>query len=252
MGLWIKNEDGSIEKAAGGGGGGGGPHNHADYALVEHDHDEFTHDHDYLPLTGGTLTGDLQVEGQTLAQSDTQAKPAYSFTSDPDTGMYRAAADAVGISARGLEVCRFVNNGTDRFFTTAFVTGGAIMHSGGAGSAARPAFTFINDSATGMYRKGTHQIGFAVNGVLVASIDAGGVTGRIVFNVAEDIDTAEVLDRAETATLPPEPETDEGGNQTNAAEVEAHDTVELFDVVTALLAKVKQLSAEIEELKKGA
>ena len=59
----------------------------------------------------------------------------------------------------------------------------------------------------------------------------------------------DVLDRAETATLPPELETDDDGNQTNTAEVEAHDTVELFDVVTALLAKVKQLSAEIEELK---
>ena len=56
MGLWIKNEDGSVEKAAGGGGSGGGPHDHAEYAPVEHDHDG------YLPLSGGTLTGDLQVD----------------------------------------------------------------------------------------------------------------------------------------------------------------------------------------------
>ena len=62
------------------GSGGGGPHDHAeyapvehdhdefvhdhdDYALVVHDHDEFVHDHDYLPLTGGTISGDLQVDG---------------------------------------------------------------------------------------------------------------------------------------------------------------------------------------------
>jgi hypothetical protein len=59
---------------------------------------------------------------------------------------------------------------------------------------------------------------------------------------------SDVLERAETATLPPEPETDDDGNQTNTAEIEAHDTVQLFDVVTALLAKVKELSARIEEL----
>ena len=40
--------------------------------------------------------------------------------------------------------------------------------------------------------------------------------------------------------MPPAPVTDEGGNADElTAEVEAHDTVELFDVVTALLAKVK-------------
>ena len=36
------------------------------------------------------------------------------------------------------------------------------------------------------------------------------------------------------------------------ASMGGHDTVPLFEVVTALLAKVKELSAEIEKLKKGA
>jgi hypothetical protein len=60
---------------------------------------------------------------------------------------------------------------------------------------------------------------------------------------------SDVLERADTATLPPEMQTDDDGNVLNTAEIEAHDTVQLFDVVTALLAKVKELSAEIEELK---
>ena len=77
MGLWIKNADGTIEKAAGGGGG-GGPHDHAEYALVEHDHDEFVHDHDYLPLAGGTLTGKLET-------------PITYDTGAPDVGLYLAS-----------------------------------------------------------------------------------------------------------------------------------------------------------------
>jgi len=40
-----------------GSGGGGGPHDHDEFALVEHDHDN------YLPLAGGAITGDLQVDG---------------------------------------------------------------------------------------------------------------------------------------------------------------------------------------------
>ena len=64
-GVWYQaTDDSTISRfGSGGGGGGGGPHDHAEYALVEHDHDEFVHDHDYLPLSGGTLTGTLWLAG---------------------------------------------------------------------------------------------------------------------------------------------------------------------------------------------
>jgi hypothetical protein len=53
MGLWLKNEDGFVPVSGGGGAGGtAGPH-----------------DHDYLPLTGGTLTGDLTVDGTLAAET---------------------------------------------------------------------------------------------------------------------------------------------------------------------------------------
>ena len=71
---------------------------------------------------------------------------------------------------------------------------------------------------------------------------------RMAFAPSKLARNNDVLERAETATLPPDIETDDDGNQTNTAEVEGHDTVELFDVVTALLAKVKQLSGRIEAL----
>jgi len=56
------------------------------------------------------------------------------------------------------------------------------------------------------------------------------------FNVAPDIDTADVLDRAETATMP-------------APEEAGVDGLTVNEVITALLLKVKELSADIKELK---
>ena len=84
MGLWLKQDDGSLVEVSGGGGGGSFDGEHvltgdpSDPAVVEsvaegqllydgvesdgsgggpHDHDE------YLPLEGGVVTGDLRVDG---------------------------------------------------------------------------------------------------------------------------------------------------------------------------------------------
>ena len=67
--------------------------------------------------------------------------------------------------------------------------------------------------------------------------------GGTAFGISEGIDTADVLERAETATMPAP---DDEGVATTDADV---DSITVNEVVTALLAKVKELSAEIEELK---
>ncbi len=67
-----------------------------------------------------------------------------------------------------------------------------------------------------------------------------GPTFRAMPSTTRTVD--DILERAETAEFPPED--DEG-----VATMDGHDEVPLFEVVTALLAKVKELSAEIEELK---
>jgi hypothetical protein len=68
----------------------------------------------------------------------------------------------------------------------------------------------------------------------------GTINGQVVFGITEGIDTADVLDRAETATMPA---ADDEVATTDA------ESITVNEVVTALLAKVKELSAEIKELK---
>ena len=198
MGLWLKQDDGSLVPVGGGGGGGGsgdaGPHDHAEYAPVEHDHDEFVHDHDYLPLAGGTLTGNLTINGRILANSGGGATTvAYGFDGDTEgLGMYSQTTN---------QWLRFAAGGVQRMqINTERV--------------------IVNDDL---------------------QVD-GEIRGTLAFGIADGIDTRDVLERAETATMPV---IDDEGVATTDAEVES---ITVNEVVTALLAKVKQLSARIETL----
>ena len=71
--VWYQATDDSTISRFGGSGSGG---------------DAGPHDHDYLPLTGGTVTGDLQVDGQVLAARGAADAPGLSFASFPGTGFY--------------------------------------------------------------------------------------------------------------------------------------------------------------------
>ena len=143
-------------------------------AVVDAVNEHETEIADRLPLTGGTLTGDLQVDGDVRVGFRIKSE----FTRDNPTA---SGAPNVHLSDNGY------------FYKTTSTRGGPFAPS--------------------------------------------------KLPRSED-----VLVKAETATLPPEMETDGGGNILNTAEIEAHDTVQLFDVVTALLSEVKELRQRVAEL----
>ena len=101
MGLWLKQDDGSLVPVGGGGSGGGevltgDPQNPpADWAAGQLLYDGWEdtgdgsepHDHaEYLPLAGGTLDPGAQIK--TYGTNSTA--PAYSFASNTGCGMYLA------------------------------------------------------------------------------------------------------------------------------------------------------------------
>lgn len=58
----------------------------------------------FLPLSGGTLTGNLLISGtsQIFGNSiNDPLAPAFSFDSDSNTGMFRVTADTIGLTAGG-------------------------------------------------------------------------------------------------------------------------------------------------------
>lgn len=64
----------------------------------------------YVATTGVDVVGNIGLGGQMLA-AGTVSAPAYSFTSDADTGMYRVGSNNIGISANGSKIVDIATSG---------------------------------------------------------------------------------------------------------------------------------------------
>lgn len=104
------------------------------------------------------------------------ASPGLFFTSDTNTGIYRAGADTLAISAGGTAIFSVA--------TTGVVVAGNITVSkpiiapSGVlfGLVNAPAYSFDTDEDTGMYRVGSNNIGFAAGGSKIVDITASGIS----------------------------------------------------------------------------
>jgi len=106
--------------------------------------------------------------GQMVQADGTVGIPAYSFTSDLDTGIYREGANIMGFSAGGTEIASIGTTGLSILNSTRLFLED--------GSAAAPPITFNNDTDTGMYRIGANNLGFSVAGAKIAEFETNGIT----------------------------------------------------------------------------
>ena len=268
------------------------------------------HDHDYLPLTGGTLTGGDDV--LTLAGESPDRSPylalKYNGKRRGVFGVY--SGSAVELSAGADELLLFgapVRVVGSLFVTTQLKVSDAVtfddklevggdlqvdglidgklgpvpddfwaksysgtvfspqgLASGTQGSyatsmtnngyrnsdnkwtslglAGEVGATEIDLMPTGKFYVRTasnHPTGSPSNPTIRFTVDENGPSFRAMPSNTRTVN--DILERAETAEYPPE---DDDG----VAAMDGHDTVPLFEVVTALLARVKDLSARIETL----
>lgn len=90
---------------------------------------------------GINIVGSIYASNQVLGNgSFTTLKPAFSFSGDDDTGIYRSANNTIGFATAGTERMTI---GTSLVTTTPFRTGDA--------SASAPAYSFSNSTSSGMY-----------------------------------------------------------------------------------------------------
>ena len=209
------------------------------------------------------VTTDFTVEGVTTTTGlDAKANGTASATNpnitfgtssvNAQTGFFRNSTGAVQVACEGEQVWRFTKS-TAIAYNDLQVDGNLTLKKGG--DAANPAIAFADIDGMGIYtHAGNNWLRFAVAGAQRLNIreDAvvvsdnltvnGTINGTLAFGIAEGIDTADVLDRAEVATMPA---VDDEGVATTDAEVES---VTVNEVVTALLAKVKEQTTEIATL----
>lgn len=117
----------------------------------------------------------LMQDGQAQAQDGSAAAPAYSFESDPDTGVYRISADRLGLAA-GATLLLDLLAGTG-------VMPKAVVRAV-AGSAAAPAYTFDGDPDTGLFSQGANAMGLSAGGAEVARVVAGAL--RVLGQAVSD------------------------------------------------------------------
>lgn len=104
------------------------------------------------------------------APDGTAAAPAFTFTSDTDSGLYRVAANRVGISVNGAQQLDVTTTGVE-------VLVGQLLAPNG--SAAAPGISFGLDANTGIYRVASDYMGFVANGAFSYAVRYTGAIAQI-------------------------------------------------------------------------
>ena len=112
-----------------------------------------------------------QQYAQIQAVFGTAALPAITFAGDPNTGIYRPAADQIGLSAGGVQRLNINAVGID----------GALPFSAPAAVVGAPSYSFTGDPNTGIYSPAADQIALATVGVQRANVHAAGVDATVAF-----------------------------------------------------------------------
>jgi hypothetical protein len=116
----------------------------------------------------------VSVNTQVQNVNGTAAAPAYSFTSDTNTGIYGPSSDTLGIATGGIQR---VSIGTNTINTTNTVLGPD-------GSVTSPTYSFSGESNTGIYRSGSHSLDITINGTRQLQVtDTSITTGEVIKNV---------------------------------------------------------------------
>lgn len=105
------------------------------------------------------------------AQSGTNTAPAYSFTTDTGTGMYRSGTNTIG----------FATNGTLALSISTAAVVNALAHSASLGSVTAPGYAFTGRLDLGLYSSAGNTLDVATNGVNRLSINTTAIISSIPY-----------------------------------------------------------------------
>jgi len=118
----------------------------------------------------GTTDNTLLFGVPALGPAGSVSAPTYSFSGDPNTGMYNSAADTLVLTTAGT---------TRMTVDTTSITS-TLPYYAPNGSASAPSFTFTNDTNTGLYYTGTADtIALTTGGTARMTINTANITNAL-------------------------------------------------------------------------
>jgi hypothetical protein len=189
--------------AARGTGGGGGPTSLSELTTVPSDGDVLIGSGTSWVTSNLTAGAGISItvgpgaitisatDGDITLDDGTAASPSLHFTNDPDTGIYRPAANTLGISTSGVQRMYVDENGI-----TTVGAGGTFDGSVHAanGNANNPSFSFSGDQDTGFFRHQPNEIGIALGGTQYATLTS------TTFSITPNVSTSGNLTVSGTGT----------------------------------------------------
>jgi len=139
-------------------------------------------------FTGGTFNATSTSGGGFQGiDADSATAPSFTWSADLNTGIYRPAADQIGFTTGGVNRLTLSTTGITTSLWIASPTFNATSTSGGgfqgidADTATSPSFTWSADLNTGIYRPAADQLGITTGGAARGIFSATGlsVTGSI-------------------------------------------------------------------------
>lgn len=125
--------------------------------------------HGALTPSSLTVYGAFATTGSMTAAPGTTSLPAFSYTTDTNTGMYRGTVgDELGFATGGTR--RLGLNSTGATITGNVAVSGVVSNA--VGTEALPSYTFTGDLNTGWYWIGADHIGCSISGTLALDLDA--------------------------------------------------------------------------------
>jgi hypothetical protein len=118
--------------------------------------------------------------------TNSAANPSFTWTNDPDTGLYREGTNSVGVTCGGSNVMTVGSSVLDYVGTQLLMTNGRITaHDGTVGA---PTYSFLTDGDTGMYRGGTNVVRLAAGGVDGLAVSKNATTGEGQVQIEDGTD----------------------------------------------------------------
>jgi len=125
-----------------------------------------------MTSTGVSILQPLTLSSNILTSGGNVSAPAYSFTSNTNTGMYQTVANELDFAAGGIQIASITTTGMSVLQPLTLST--KLLVPGG--SAAAPSVTFTSNTNSGMYQSAANRTEFSAGGVPVASMTTTGMS----------------------------------------------------------------------------